>query len=102
MAHVVGEVERTVVDPHREPDVARHEAHLLAVARDLRQLAGDQGEDLVEAGPGTVEDGARPDVHVGDPVLGVEERAVEGAHVVHREQRLKWRAAGPGPNVTSL
>jgi hypothetical protein len=101
VADVVRELERAVVDPHREPDVARDEAQLLAVARDLRQLAGDQREDLVEGGPGTVEDGARADVHVGDPILGVEERAVECAQVVHREQRLNCSADGPRPNVTS-
>jgi RimJ/RimL family protein N-acetyltransferase len=45
-ANVVREVERFVVDPHREPDPAWHEAHLLAVARDARELGGDQRQDL--------------------------------------------------------
>ena len=84
MADVVLEVEMRVVDPHRPAQPARHETHLLPVAGDHRQLARDQRDDLVVTGRRTFEDRARPDVHVGDPVLHVEEHAVERAHVVHR------------------
>ena len=83
VADVVVEVEVRVVDPHRAAEPPRHEAHLLAVAGNARELAGDQRQDLVVRGARSFEDGARADVHVGDAVLGVEERAVECAHVVH-------------------
>src|ERR671935_83701 len=39
---VVPEVEVRVVDPHGAAQVEGHEAHLLAVARDERELAGDE------------------------------------------------------------
>jgi len=46
MTDVVLEVEVRVVDPHRAPEIEGHRPDHLAVARDLRQLAADQGEHV--------------------------------------------------------
>ena len=84
VADVVGEVEVRVVDPHRPPELARHEPHLLAIPRQQRQLAGDQLDDLLVRRRRPLEDRARRDVHVGHAVLDVEEQPVERAQPIHR------------------
>ena len=83
VAHVVLEVEVRVVDPHRAPEVHRHEADPLAVAGHQRQLRREQRDQVVVGGCRSLEHRARRDVHVRRAVLEVEELCVERVHVVH-------------------
>jgi hypothetical protein len=64
-AHVVGDVELGVVDPHRPGEVAGHVPHLLAVARHQRDPLLDELHEpvVVEARLRPLEDRYRADVH---------------------------------------
>ena len=64
---VVGDVEVAVVDPDRAGQPQRHLAHLLAVARDLRQPLFDGGQQGFIAQPGArpTQGRQRADVHRG-------------------------------------
>ena len=73
-----------VVDPDRPAQGQWHEAHLLPVAGQRRQMRGDGVEDRVLLGRRPLEDAHRTDVHVGDVVLDVQERRIERAHRLHR------------------
>jgi hypothetical protein len=82
VAHMVGEVEVRVVDPHRAALAERHEREPLAVSRHQMKPPIQQLEQLVVGGRLTLEHGARRDVHVGAVALEVQERAVEAREPV--------------------
>src|SRR3954447_9857620 len=86
-AHVVVENEMRIIDPQRAPQIQRHEAHLLAIAGDERQLRVDRRPRLLVRRRRALEHSNRPDVHVGHLVLDVKERSVLRAHRVHDSSR---------------
>ena len=91
-AHVIGDVEALVVDPHRPALPERHRHDPLAEAGDELQAGSDEGPHLVEAEPTprvverlAFEHRHRADVHRRLGALQVEEALVEpGEPVVHR------------------
>jgi hypothetical protein len=80
---VVGQAEVRVVHPDRPAGLQRQERHPLAVARREVQLARDRGKQLGMWRRRALEDPDRPDVHVRDVVLHVQERRVERAQSRH-------------------
>ena len=85
VAQVVAEVEVRVVDPHRPAELERHEAHLLAVARHERQLAGDHRRRRRRtAAAGPRRSPTEPMCMWFDVVLDVQERRVQRAHAIDR------------------
>ena len=81
---VVVEVEVGIVDPDRSAQLEGNRPHPLAVAGDEVQLGGDHRCDFVERRGRVGKHADGPDVHMGDPVLQVEELGVERAHSLHR------------------
>ncbi len=94
VAEVIAEVEMRVVHPERPAEVQRDEPHPLAVTRHERELPGDQVGEVAVLRSRALEDPHRPDVHVVDVVLDVEERGVERAHAIHRGPSGRTRAEG--------
>ena len=81
---VVVEVEVGIVDPDRSTQLEGNRPHPLAVAGDQMELGGDHRCDFVERRRRVCKHADRPDMHMGDPVLQVEELGVEHAHSLHR------------------
>ena len=82
VAQVVLDVEVGIVHPDRPAELEGDEAHLLAVARHQVELGLDHVDHVGERRLGPLEDRHRGDVHVGDVVLDVQERGVQGAQPV--------------------
>ena len=87
---VVPEVEVRVIDPHRAAQIERDEAHLLAVARHERELAGDEVGEVAVVRGRSLEDPDRTDVHMVRVVLDVQERCVQRAHAIHRRPPVRY------------
>jgi hypothetical protein len=83
VADVVLEVEVGIVDPHRPPQRQRHGGDLLPVAGHQRQPPADRSAEVVVGRWRPLEDPHRPDVHVVDVVLDVEERRIQRAQPIH-------------------
>ena len=81
---VVAEVEVRVVCPHRPPELERHRADALAVARDLPHLRSDERFEIVHSGRRVVEDAHTGDVHVDDPIFQVKKLSIERVQPLHR------------------
>src|SRR5450756_1064556 len=94
---VVRKVEVGVVDPHRPTHLHRDEAHLLPVARHLRQLGLDEAADPVVRRGRTLQYDDRADVHGRGVVLDMQERGVLRAHSVHQPL-----LAGSSPHLGNL
>ena len=97
VTEVVVEVEVGVVDPHRASELERDRRDPLPVARDAVQLRRQQLAQLSRGRLRPFEDREPRDVHVGDPVLEVEELGIEHAETLHGSTvRVgSWREQGP-------
>ena len=75
---VVTKVEMRVIDPDRPSEPERHRLQFLPVARHQRQTPGQEGQDLLMGGRGTLEHRNRCDRHrrVWILVLGIDEQGV--------------------------
>ena len=82
MAHVEGDVEVRVVDPHRAALTERHERQPLAIAGDQVQPREDVRDQLVVGRGAPFEDRGAGDMHVGGAVLKVQKRAVKAGQAV--------------------
>ena len=107
MAHVVGDVEVRVVDPHRTTLFERDERQPLAVARDEVQPRTDRVKQLFVGGRPAAEDGAAGDVHVRRAVLEMQEGTVEAGQPVgirHRQDscRRGWGTTAGALGATLL
>ncbi len=83
MTQMVGKVEVRIVDPDGPAKLERHRTDSLAVAGDEMQLGGDHRLDLAERRWRVSEHAHAADVHMGDPVLQMEELGVERVHSLH-------------------
>ena len=100
VADVVAEVEVGIVHPHGSAQLERDGAHPLPVAGDEVQLGRDQGGELVHGRRRIGEHTGTGDVHVGDPVLQMEELGVEGVESIHVHPfRGRW-SCGRQPSET--
>jgi len=94
MAEVVLEVEVLVVDPDRPSQLERHEADALAITRDEVELRLDHVDEVSEGWLRPFEDGDRPDVHMGDVVLHMQERRVQRTQAVRAHSTSLRRCSG--------
>ena len=94
VAHVVGEVERRVVDPQRAAGLERRRRELLAVARDEVQPRLDVREELLQPGRLALEQREGADVHVRVRLLLRQERGID------RRQPVEMLLGGHGPIVS--
>ena len=83
VAEVVVEAEVRVVNPRGRAGAERHEAHLLAVARNQVELARDHLLQVLERRWRPLEEAHAADVHRRHVVLDVKERGVDRAHPFH-------------------
>jgi hypothetical protein len=94
VAHVEGDVEMGVVDPHRAALTERHERQPLPIARDQVQAREDVLDQLVVCRGASFEDRGTGDMHVGGAVLEMQKRAVEAGQAVgirrHREVSVEF------------
>lgn len=95
VADVVPEVEVDIVDPHWPVVLERNEPHLLAVARHLRQLGRNHGQNVGELRRRSLEDGDRGNVHRTRGVLDVEERRIQRTQALHGNLRVSTASVTP-------